>query len=124
MGKTRGKAQRAPPAPSAPPPHEWEDTLPSTTCPLRRLRRHLPMNGRTRCKAQRAPPAPSAPPPHEWGGHVPHHPINGEGPFFLLAICLDSYTFTGWFWRIHPVRTGTDRGIGRSSIRSGSVSPG
>src|SRR5438094_4471414 len=34
-----------------------------TAQPLRRLRRHLPMNG-----DGAAPPAPSAPPPHEWGG--------------------------------------------------------
>src|SRR5438445_662241 len=51
----------APPAPSAPPPHEWE--------PLRRLRRHLPMNGEEPFLHLNAaaPPAPSAPPPHEWG---------------------------------------------------------
>src|SRR2546430_12318459 len=55
----------APPAPSAPPPHEWE--------PLRRLRRHLPMNGEEPFLHLNAaaPPAPSAPPPHEWGGAFP-----------------------------------------------------
>src|SRR2546430_16980115 len=55
----------APPAPSAPPPHEWE--------PLRRLRRHLPMNGEgpfLHLNAA-APPAPAAPPPHEWGAAFP-----------------------------------------------------
>src|SRR5205823_4259641 len=43
----------APPAPSAPPPHEWEaPPAPSAPPP----------------HEWEAPPAPSAPPPHEWGG--------------------------------------------------------
>src|SRR5205814_502469 len=48
----------APPAPSAPPPHEWE-----------------------------APPAPSAPPPHEWGGAFLYLLKGGEPgcPSFLVG---------------------------------------
>src|SRR6266851_2160805 len=34
--------------------------------PLRRLRRHLPMNGEEPVRMPSAPPAASPPPPHEW----------------------------------------------------------
>src|SRR5216683_2619303 len=53
--------------------------------PLRRLRRHLPMNGEDLVSP--APPAAPPPPPHEWGGpgltsplrRLRHHlPMNGE----------------------------------------------
>src|SRR5205814_2623070 len=40
-----------------------------TAQPLRRLRRHLPING-----DGAAPPAPSAPPPHQWDGAAPPAP--------------------------------------------------
>src|SRR5438034_91619 len=44
--------------------------LPMNAKPLRRLRRHLPINGEEPFLHLNAaaPPAPSAPPPHEWGG--------------------------------------------------------
>src|SRR6266851_3547664 len=74
---------RAPPAPAAPPPHEWGGPAlrewggqNTPLQPLRRLRRHLPINGEDQLSVNgedRAPPAPAAPPPHEWGGQsVPH----------------------------------------------------
>src|SRR5256886_12460399 len=62
----------APPAPSAPPPHEWEPLrrlrrhLPMNGEPLRRLRRHLPMNGEPLRRLRR------------------HLPMNGEEPFLHL----------------------------------------
>src|SRR5260370_36022271 len=50
-----GGAAFAPPAPSAPPPHEWGG-------------------------AAFAPPAPSAPPPQEWGGAPPPPPPPAAPP--------------------------------------------
>src|SRR2546430_16379736 len=57
--------------------------------PLRRLRRHLPMNGEEPFLHLNAaaPPAPSAPPPHEWEPLRRlrrHLPMNGEEPFLDL----------------------------------------
>src|SRR5439155_2819863 len=57
--------------------------------PLRRLRRHLPMNGEEPFLHLNAaaPPAPSAPPPHEWEPLRRlrrHLPMNGEEPFLHL----------------------------------------
>src|SRR5216683_8158298 len=42
--------------------------------PLRRLRRHLPINGEDYNRPLAAPPAPSAPPPRKWGGQPAPHP--------------------------------------------------
>src|SRR5439155_23634632 len=70
----------------APPPHKWGGgslsgtfgvTSPpmGTAQPLRRLRRHLPING-----DGAAPPAPSASPPHEWGRRSPSGAFGATSP--------------------------------------------
>src|SRR5258708_33239014 len=59
----------APPAPSAPPPHKWGGCR-----PLRRLRRHLPINGEDKYFS------------HIWCRPLRrlrrHLPINGEDKYF------------------------------------------
>src|SRR5205823_3470902 len=61
----------APPSATPTPPHEWGGAAPAAQ-PLRRLRRHLPMNGEElplrRCPSGAAPPSATPTPPHEWGG--------------------------------------------------------
>src|SRR5947208_14756453 len=65
----------APPAPSAPPPHQWGRRSPSGAFGVT-----SPLNG-----DGAAPPAPSAPPPHQWGRRSPSgafgvtSPLNGDG---------------------------------------------